>query len=71
MTITNDKKFPHCFAIKRLGGRYTAEGEKYYEDHEEEVSKEYSEIIEAMDIRARNLGGSIKIHITEKIKNKN
>ena len=62
MTITNDKKFPHAFAIKRLGGRYSAEGEKYYEDHEEEVSKEYSEIIETMDIRALKLGGSNKIH---------
>lgn len=64
MTITNDKKFPHAFVIKCLGGRYTAEGEKYYEDHEEEVSKEYSEIIETMDTRARNLGGSKKIHVT-------
>ena len=62
MTITNDKKFPHAFAIKRLGGRYTAEGEKYYEDHEEEVVKEYSEIIRTMDIRALKLGGSNKIH---------
>lgn len=62
MTITNDKKFPHAFAIKRLGGRYSAEGEKYYEEHEEEVSKEYSEIIETMDTRSIKLGGSRKIH---------
>ena len=65
MTITNDKKFPHAFAIKRLGGRYTAEGEKYYEDHEEEVSKEYSEIIETMDTRSIKLGGSKKIHLVD------
>lgn len=62
MTITNDKKFPHVFTIKCLGGRYTAEGEKYYEDHEEEVSKEYSEIIETLDTRSIKLGGSNKIH---------
>lgn len=62
MTVINGKKFPHAFAIKCLGGRFTAEGEKYYEDNEEEVSKEYSEIIETMDIRALKLGGSNKIH---------
>lgn len=62
MTITNDKKFPHAFAIKCLGGRYTAEGEKYYEDHEEELSKEYSAIIQTMDTRVLYLGGSSKIH---------
>ena len=69
MTITNDKKFPHAFAIKRLGGRYSKEGEKYYEDHEEEVSKEYSEIIETMDTRSIQLGGSKKIHNFDAINN--
>lgn len=65
MTITNDKKFPHCFAIKRLGGKDTAEGEKYYEEHEEELSKEYSEIMETLVTRAEHFGGSRKIHKTE------
>lgn len=62
MTVINGKKFPHAFAIKCLGGRFTAEGEKYYEEHEEEVSKEYSEIIKTMDTRVRTFGNSSKIH---------
>lgn len=63
ITIHTKRKFPHAYAIKTLGGRYTAEGEKYYEDHEQEVSMEYSEIIETMDKRFRDLGGSNKIHL--------
>lgn len=62
MTVTNDKKFPHAFAIKCLGGRYTPEGEKYYEEHEVELSKEYSEIIGTMDIRVKTFGNSSEIH---------
>ena len=65
MTVINGKKFPHAFAIKCLGGRFTAEGEKYYEEHEEEVSKEYSEIIKTMDTRSIKLGGSKKIHLVD------
>lgn len=62
LTIHTKNKFPHAFAIKSLGGRYTSGGEKYYEDHEEEVSKEYSEIIKSLDARVKHFGNSKKIH---------
>lgn len=62
LTVYNKDRFPHAYAIKKLGGRYCAKGEEYYEEHEKELSKEYLEIIQTIDTRAIQLGGSKKIH---------
>ena len=61
LTIHNKDRFPHAYKLKTLGGRYCAKGEEYYEDHEEELSKEYSEIMEAISERAK-FGSNSKIH---------
>ncbi len=34
MDIANKDRFPHIYALKKLGGDKSASGEKYYEDHE-------------------------------------
>ena len=62
LTVHNKDRFPHAYQIKKLGGRYCAKGEEYYEEHGDELSKEYTEILQTMDTRAIQLGGSKKIH---------
>jgi hypothetical protein len=53
-----------------LGGDKSADGEKYYEDHEKELSKEYKEIMDI--VVAREMMGENKIihGINEKEKEK-
>jgi hypothetical protein len=63
LTVHNKDRFPHAYAIKKLGGRFCAKGEEYYEEHEKELSKEYKEILETIDTRSIMLGGSKKIHM--------
>jgi hypothetical protein len=61
MDIANKDRFPHIFALDKLGGDKSALGEAYYEDHEKELEKEFSEIM--LNVIARdNFGGSKKIH---------
>ena len=57
MNISNKDRFPHIRQLKRLGGDKSADGEKYYEDHEKELSKEYKEIMDivvAMEMMGEN-----------------
>lgn len=61
MDIANKDRFPHIFALDKLGGDKSALGEAYYEDHEKELEKEFSEIM--LNVITRdNFGGSKKIH---------
>lgn len=61
MDISNKDKFPHIFGLDKLGGEKTADGEKYYEDHEKELEKEFSEIMLNVVIREK-FGDNKKIH---------
>ena len=45
MDIANKNRFPHIYALDKLGGDKSADGEKYYEDHEKELEKEFTEIM--------------------------
>ena len=62
LTIFTKTKFPHAYKLKTLGGKFSAEGEEYYEKYEEELSMEYDEILETITNRTR-IGGTKKIHI--------
>jgi hypothetical protein len=61
MDIANKDRFPHIYALDFLGGDKSALGEAYYEDHEKELEKEFSEIMKNVIVRD-NFGGSKKIH---------
>ena len=61
MDIANKDRFPHIFALDKLGGDKSALGEAYYEDHEKELEKEFTEIMKNVIVRD-NFGGSKKIH---------
>lgn len=61
ITIHNKDRFPHVYKLKTIGGRYSAKGEEYYEDHEEELQKEYNEIMEAISNRL-GFGSNSQIH---------
>lgn len=61
MDISNKDRFPHIFGLDKLGGEKTADGEKYYEDHEKELEKEFSEIMLNVVIREK-FGDNKKIH---------
>lgn len=61
LTIHNKDRFPHAYKLKTLGGRYCANGEEYYEDHEEELKHEYTEIMEALSERMK-FGSNAQIH---------
>ena len=61
MDIANKDRFPHIFGLDKLGGEKTADGEKYYEDHEKELEKEFSEIMLNVVIREK-FGDNKKIH---------
>lgn len=61
MDISNKYRFPHIFGLDKLGGEKTADGEKYYEDHEKELEKEFSEIMLNVVIREK-FGDNKKIH---------
>jgi hypothetical protein len=61
LTIHNKGRFPHAYALKIIGGRYSAKGEEYYEDHEEELQFEYTQIMESISNRLE-LGSNNQIH---------
>ena len=61
MTIANKNRFPHIYALDFLGGEKSALGEAYYEDHEKELEKEFSEIMDCVTERFK-LGGLNVIH---------
>ncbi len=61
MNISNKDRFPHIRQLKRLGGDKSADGEKYYEDHEKELEKEFTEIMRNVLDRDK-FGGNKEIH---------
>jgi hypothetical protein len=61
MDIANKDRFPHIFALDKLGGDKTALGEAYYEDHDKELEKEFSEIMRTVIVRD-TFGDNKKIH---------
>ena len=61
MDIANKDRFPHIFGLDKLGGEKTADGEKYYEEHEKELEKEFAEIMRNVLVRDK-FGDSKKIH---------
>ena len=65
MDIANKDRFPHIYGLDKLGGERTALGEEYFEDHEKELEKEFSEIMRTVIVRD-NFGGNKKIHEKEK-----
>ena len=63
ISIANNERFPHIYGLDKLGGGKSADGEKYYEEHEKELSKEYDEIMNVWMHRFK-LGGNKEIHGT-------
>jgi len=61
LTIGNPNRFPHIYALEKLGGDKSADGEKYYEEHEKELEMEFTEIMRNVFDRD-NLGDNKKIH---------
>jgi hypothetical protein len=61
INIWNRDRFPHISGLDRLGGEKSADGERYYEDHESELGREYEEIMNCITERYR-IGGAEKIH---------
>ena len=64
MTIANKNRFPHIHALELSGGEKSAKGEKYYEEHEKELEKEFYEIMNNITERYK-LGGLNVIHGTD------
>ena len=61
MDIANKDRFPHIFALDKLGGEKSAKGEEYYEEHEKELEREFSEIMRNVLDRDK-FGGNKEIH---------
>ena len=61
MDIANKDRFPHIYGLNKLGGDKSASGEKYYEDHEKELEKEFTEIMRNVLDRDK-FGGNKEIH---------
>jgi hypothetical protein len=61
LVIGNPNRFPHIYALDKLGGDRSPEGEKYYEEHEEELEMEFTEIMRNV-LDRDNLGDNKKIH---------
>ena len=61
MDIANKNRFPHIYQLDKLGGDKSADGEKYYEDHEKELEKEFTEIMRNVLDRDK-FGGNKEIH---------
>jgi hypothetical protein len=59
--IANKDRFPHIYALDKLGGDKSASGEKYYEDHEKELEMEFTEIMRNVLDRDK-FGGHKEIH---------
>ena len=66
MDIANKDRCPHIYGLKKLGGDKSASGEKYYEDHEKELEKEFTEIMRNVLDRDK-FGGNKEIHGTTNI----
>ena len=68
ITVANKDRFPHIHALDKLGGEKSAGGEKYYEEHEKELSDEFASIMRTL-INREKFGDNKKIHgIDEKEK---
>jgi hypothetical protein len=61
LAIGNPNRFPHIYALDKLGGDKSADGEKYYEEHEKELEMEFTEIMKNV-LDRDNLGDNNKIH---------
>ena len=61
MDIANKDRFSHIYGLDKLGGERTADGEKYFEDHEKELEKEFTDIMVTVLVRDK-FGGNKKIH---------
>ena len=61
MDIANKNRFPHIYALEKLGGDKSPKGEKYYEEHEKELEMEFTEIMRSV-LDRDNLGDNKKIH---------
>ena len=61
MDIANKNRFPHIYQLKKLGGDKSADGEKYYEEHDKELEIEFTEIMR--NVLDRDIfGDNKKIH---------
>ena len=61
LAIGNPNRFPHIYALDKLGGDRSPDGEKYYEEHEKELEMEFTEIMRNV-LDRDNLGDNKKIH---------
>ena len=61
MDIANKNRFPRIYQLEKLGGDKSPKGEKYYEEHEKELSDEFSEIMRNVVDRDK-FGNHKKIH---------
>ena len=61
LSIGNPNRFPYIFALDKLGGDRSPDGEKYYEEHEKELEMEFTEIMRNV-LDRDNLGDNKKIH---------
>jgi len=61
MDIANKNRFPHIYALEKLGGDKSADGEKYYEEHDKELEMEFTEIMRNVLDRDK-FGGNKEIH---------
>ena len=61
LSIGNPNRFPYIFALDKLGGDRSPDGEKYYEEHEKELEMEFTEIMKNV-LDRDNLGDNKKIH---------
>ena len=61
LAIGNPNRFPHIYALDKLGGDRSPDGEKYYEEHEKELEMEFTEIMKNV-LDRDNLGDNKKIH---------
>jgi len=61
LAIGNPNRFPHIYALNKLGGDRSPDGEKYYEEHEKELEMEFTEIMKNV-LDRDNLGDNKKIH---------
>jgi hypothetical protein len=61
MDIANKNRFPHIYQLEKLGGDKSPKGEKYYEEHDKELEKEFTEIMRNVLDRDK-FGGNKEIH---------
>ncbi len=61
LAIGNPNRFPHIYALHKLGGDRSPDAKKYYEEHEKELEMEFTEIMKNV-LDRNNLGDNKKIH---------